>query len=612
MKRGAIVVLAFALLTGHSLAFAQELPSARVRHVLAEPGFGWCHDPPRILSPEQRGQCGYVDARSACPEFAQRCDALAREAVPRGCAGNTAGIESAARVAVIVLLFALAAALIAWILRSAAHARRERAAFVRDEVSANAGASVPVIEPGTSLELLSRARDAATRGEYGPAVFALHGALVRRLDETGAIRIDPSSTSGDYVRACRDAALRKPLRDVSRAVERVRFGGAAPSVDLYERIIATVEPIVRGVPLLLVLSLFASTQLACRGAGSEPGSREDHGVSGHYAARAVLRSTGLDVRRMAGAPEDIADENHIVVVDTEVVTLERAQWRALLRWATNGGELIVAGAPSDLEREIGVREQAFAHVRNIALLDAAHGLRYVVTRPSTHALDVPASATVIARYADDDAVYGARIARGRGGVIVLAGSELLGNAGLAVGANADALDAIVHGAVGERHRVVEFVEDAEGAAGNPLATIARAGALPALLQGFALLVLVFIAHGRHFGTPRDAREESRRAFAEHVRAVGTLWSRARASSRALGSYGRFAIERLRERVGSSREGLAESIAARLGLSVAEVEATLTSYEQLQARDDSPRDRRTELARLRVASTLNAWLLELDR
>src|SRR6185436_17207593 len=110
--------------------------------------------------------------------------------------------------------------------------------------------------------------------------------------------------------------------------------------------------------------------------------------------------------------------------------------------------------------------------------------------------------------------------------------------------------------------------------------------VPVLLQLLILLLVVFAWRGTRFAQPRDPAERSRRAFAEHVRALGLVYARARATRLALANYAAWALDRLRDRLepGSdpSLHRLAAAIAARTGRPEGEVMRVLV--EARSARD----------------------------
>jgi hypothetical protein len=209
--------------------------------------------------------------------------------------------------------------------------------------------------------------------------------------------------------------------------------------------------------------------------------------------------------------------------------------------------------------------------------------------PPTRELVLPADKRVQTRDDDDDddddesptsrplvirrggSVYAAEQTLGDGRILVLADDGLFQNASLLVPDNARLLAELLR----EGGRRIDVAGDFTGlVAPNPVASVGRGELAPALLQLAALALIFFACRGAHFGRPLDPRPASRRAFVEHVRALGLIYGRARASRHALESYGGYALERLRERLHlggrKSLQGVAEAVAARTGRPFAEV------------------------------------------
>jgi len=112
------------------------------------------------------------------------------------------------------------------------------------------------------------------------------------------------------------------------------------------------------------------------------------------------------------------------------------------------------------------------------------------------------------------------------------------------------------------------------ASGLPISSVMRAGLLPWLLH-MALLGIAFaLCRGAPFGTRRDVGTPPRRAFVEHVRALGEAYARVHASRMVLFHFGGWALDRLRIRAAASGQAklseLAGAIASRFSLSETDV------------------------------------------
>ena len=167
-------------------------------------------------------------------------------------------------------------------------------------------------------------------------------------------------------------------------------------------------------------------------------------------------------------------------------------------------------------------------------------------------------------------------------VLVLADDFLLRNAGLLVADNAAVLDKLLR----DGGTSLELAGDLTGlVSSNPVVSVRRGRLGPALLQLAAFLLVFFVCKGARFGRATHSQHTQRREFAEHVRALGLHYARARGERLALGFVGTYASERLRERCGlrvdRSLSGLAEAVATRTGRPVGQVMRML-----LEARDAS--------------------------
>jgi hypothetical protein len=80
---------------------------------------------------------------------------------------------------------------------------------------------------------------------------------------------------------------------------------------------------------------------------------------------------------------------------------------------------------------------------------------------------------------------------------------------------------------------------------SPIAALTRAGLGPGLVHALLATLVLFLAVGIRLARPKPSLTPTRRAFAEHVEAVGALHARTRNAPHALAAYARFADDRLR-------------------------------------------------------------------
>ncbi len=439
--------------------------------------------------------------------------------------------------------------------------------------------------------LLRRAQTAAQRGDFKQAVEDTYAALLRRLDGAGLIEIHPSRTNGDYVRALGEKPdLRSSVRAIVRDVERVQFGSEAPSAQLYQAVFDRVVPIAtRAISALAIL--FACSALVSCGEGPKPAaSKSDTRPYGTAALVELLHDRGREVSHRKDPLSNIDDEGTgKVLVLLRGADLDRETWSRVIDWTSRGGTLVVAGV-RHLPRELAA-EPTDDPSEDSALTRHGtyeYGFRFAdlsVVAPTGTRLrtNLTPGAWVLSR---GDAPYAVRTIFGTGRAFVFAERALFTNIAFTVADNA----AFVTGFLDDLDRDdIEIVDVWTGAgAGSPLESIRRARLTAVIAQLLALALLFLVWKGAHFGLPRDPPARTRRACADHVKALGNVYARAKASEHALGNFSAYAIERLRERFyRGQRSGLsplAEAIAARTGKDETQVMRVLV--EAQSARESS--------------------------
>jgi hypothetical protein len=405
----------------------------------------------------------------------------------------------------------------------------------------------PRVAGETDVErLLARAERASAGGRFDEAISAAYAALVHWLGQHELVSVDPSRTNGDYLRELSPRPeLQREIRQVFRSVESVQFGRSQPSAALFSELFARVLPIVKRGAALCALLWLGHAASGC----SAPSARSsENGPMGLELLSALLSENGTQVKRRIKNLDSLdANVVQILVVNDE---LEPEAWDKLLAWTNDGGSLVVSG-PSP---EAGKRSKvALAYDACQGKLEPAQ--RYQSTKlelvdPSSRSLHVseraqPAEVAVSC----DGQPRIAVVPYGDGEITLVADPDFLGNASLSVGDNA-------YFALGLLNRPGSTLELVGGwtAAGvdSPFTAIKNAGLRPALLELLAFAAILIWHYGAAFGLRRDPASATRRAFVDHVRALGQSYARAKARRFALGAYGAYALERLRERLGRGR------------------------------------------------------------
>ncbi len=611
MAHRAVFVAGALLLPAASSHAQTATPQTRARAILRGSAYPFCHDAERRPGPDELAYCAYLGPQSACPEFRRACDAMLTQfrdhprAPPMNCGGpSLVGLAGAARTAFIGVIAILALAALWFIVRGIVRARRKtESSDVKPDTDDERPSSAP-IPSAPSGDLYDRALAAHASGQWAEALYLLFASLLRRLDERGVIHIETSRTNGEYVRECVPDDLRSTLRDAVRVVETVKYGGRAATSEAFERLRPHVEPIVRAATVWALVVLLGGGVQSCSGGGGLFGRRENS-ARGHRAVRELLVQEGLSARLLSDPLGDLASGTSVVFLDAEMHRVDSQTRATVLQWVDRGGALILGGGATEWGTDIGAPLDGTASAGTDVQLSETYGSLHAQVPEGSPVFGASLQAQGVAASVAAGRPYVVWLPRGNGRVLAFASPELLTNGALAVGDNPAAVVAMIRGFAGGRP--IDFVETVEGESRNPLRSLSEAGLLPLVLQVLLIVALFYLLVGRHFGTPRDRDVVRRRAFAEHVRALGTLYGRARTSRAALMTYAGFVTERFRERSIASQAGLAEVIAARVGTTSDDVSATL---EAIQGATIDPAAKRDEGVDLVLIQKLNEWVRRL--
>ena len=500
-------------------------------------------------------------------------------------------IGSVAEIILWVLVAALVLAILIPVMRAILRIKRDPGGPEKPDAKkvAQPDAVVPELPMLTDEEaLLARAGELARAGDYAGALQHYLAASLRALDKRGAVRLARDRTNGEYVRYCGDPEAKPALRDIVLEVDRVQFGGEGATVDGVSRAAQRAMAIVRAVPAMLLAIVLLGATAGC-GSASKAIPHAGDDPAGGELFRDVLRRQGMTLSplrtSLASLPMPKAGEREpAVLVNLAVTDLDDDTRAHLAEWVKAGGVLVLVGNPYEWPKPFGAtsahsplpphritvkrllaRTSAVAGAEDDEEDDEdeadagppAHTTRpgdgnvYAKATERGELVDGTALAFSVAteRVAtfDDGMTYAAVLAHGKGFVLGIATDELLKNAGIARPGNAAATVAILASA-DRLEMKLAGLEDGLAPPSTPVAALLRAGLGVGLVHGaFATLVL-FFAVGVRIARPRPEPPPRRRAFAEHVEAVGSLYARTKNSAHALASYARFADERLHARM----------------------------------------------------------------
>ncbi|MGE0322560.1 MAG: DUF4350 domain-containing protein [Polyangiaceae bacterium] len=628
--------------------YQREMERSRKRKVEGDLGrilkddhYDYCRDLESRVEAGEYPLCKLKEAAKArCPGFAAACDKppiegkgslvggdskrttrgekKPEEAKPTPPPKVSSDMSGAAAVVFWALLFGLAALLLFSVARNF---RREDIAEKPeqpekldegDEFVPRAKRSI--VETDVD-RLLARARAAAQAGNFDQAMSDAHAALLRYLDGNGLIELHHSRTNGEYARHLREhPELQAAFRASAREVEAVQFGASQSGAEGFRRVMGRILPVLgRAAALLLCFSLLTQV-MACGSSGpSKPKSTPsaDYGPGGVSVLQSLLIERGSDVRHLDGKVGEIAEDVHTIVVHGPT-DLESSEWSSIMAWVRRGGRLVVA-LDSDLpETQLkAVRIGASCDQLKVAATYPNYSAeKLTAVTPEALGLIDKSYWPILECYDAGGAnpqPYAVAKDLGLGSVVVLPSSDLLTNASMVSDDHAHVVMDLMFGTPS----VVVFIDTWTGVGEeSPFAAVGHGKLNPFLLQLFLLMGVLFWWKGRHFAKPQDPPEAHRRAFREHVEALGGQYAKARASRMALGMYAGWALERLRERCqpGGNRRGLlplAAAIAARTGRDERDVTRILVESESARDAYTAPGEPTEDLKLMRELEALLA-------
>jgi len=562
----------------------REAVESSLSHALSDAEVSFCtaHESELLADPELCA-LSHLGVRQRCPALSQAC-----RAQPQSQHSEWNSDRTLAGIAEVVFWLAVAAVIgfILLALRGMLGVGTTKASAppVRVDLSDDEPERAPRPPGETDVaRLWARAQELARAARFEEAIAAIQAALIHALRLSGKLAVTPAQTNGDHLRALRaEPDLQRTAREVFRAAESVQFGGKPASGEQYQTLLARVEPIVTRVVSVILLICACFTQLGCGNLGSQNPEADAHGLG---VLTRLLTEQHTRVRRRIRPLNVIEPEVKAIVVLGEQAD---AEWSRLLRWASDGGTLIVTGSSRALALATNVHFVAHDYAGRLELPADFSATPLVLSGNVTHTLGLPAPSAPRERTfaMAEGRPYVASRSYGEGEVLFFADSELLQNASLSLGDNA----LFVFSLLQHPGAVVELVGPwTGGGADSTLSAFKNAGLFPLLAQ-LTLLALLFGWHGGvAFGKRRDPPLPRGRAFREHVLALGDNYRRAQATRFALAIYGAWLIERLRERLSFDQPigliELASRVAARSAGAESEAELVLLFTEARQAQED---------------------------
>ncbi|HXK19029.1 MAG TPA: DUF4350 domain-containing protein [Polyangiaceae bacterium] len=510
----------------------------------------YCHDKTYRLKYSEHWLCSLSKAdQQRCPAFKEQCGVSVK---PDAHESDSDGLHVAPWIGAVaeVLFWGLVATLVVALVLSLLRLRK-RQKDVKDEAEERNSLEPDVQQqPAAAIagdkdvqRLLDRARRAAERGDLAAAIDAAHAAAVQGLSAAGHVELDRDRTNGDYLRDLRKAPpLQQEFKVIVGQVEVAQFGGAVPSRGAFDRLLDQVMALLRRLAVLSLLLL----PLSLLGCGAQHGGGDqDRGPAGLYVFKHLLADQGAKVHmRLLPLSKLDAGVGVIVAYDAE---LEEPEQKRVLDWVRRGGKLVVVGnsefsEAGEVERSMqgcGAMAERGPNQELLPLKLAVIGEDSLRLAPKPESI-VPQRVDVTC----GGHPYIVTSFLEEGSITFMPERELLTNASLSVADNARLVAELVPADEGMIELVGPWTGDGSQ---SPMQSLKSAGLMPVILQLFALALLLALRQGTSFGARRDVQTRSRRAFADHVRAVASTYARANAGRLASGHYGLLLIDQLRER-----------------------------------------------------------------
>jgi len=614
------LVAVMALFATPALAWAADaspkpLPEPRdaVQSIFSSHQFPFCHETTYPLTPSEKAWCdlGAADNAKACPKLRAACqnEAGAKQIeLPEPFSLTLPELGLPVRLLLWTLLGVGIGFLIFALVRHFLDHKAKDAIKTDAPDSADAQHAAELArQVETDVQrLLERARALAMAGNFRSAVGDAYGALLRRLEGAGVVRIEPDQTNGDYLRKVKQGrlAIAPGMAEVVGVVEVAQFGQRPVTRENFESVFARVTGLLaERMGLLLLVGLSLLVGISC----GQPRDDWDHSPSGRAGVIDFLSKRGFKVHERLLSLAKISESTADQLVLLPGASLTKEDWAAVATWMqAPKHSLIVAGGRRELPSWIGMRvvEKRAAHADAVVLSDAD------AKRWGNLRLRVP-DANVVEGVASPKTQYQTILSRKQGAyaqvrwaeygnseddeanpIVVLADDFLFRNISLLVDDNAVLLDRLLR----DSGVAIELAGDLTGlVAANPIQSVRRGRLGPALVQLTAFLLVFFLCKGARFGRPVAVETIQRRDFSEHVRAVGLHYARARGERLALGFLGAYVSDRLRERfrlrADRSLSGLAEAVATRTGRPVGEIMRLLVEARDASKGEPAEKDAR---------------------
>jgi hypothetical protein len=264
------------------------------------------------------------------------------------------------------------------------------------------------------------------------------------------------------------------------------------------------------------------------------------GPIGYKALYLWLKDLGIPVRRWERSFGELTPAITVLFVVQPEVGLDPGELRAVENWVRKGGTLIVSAMPADpLMEHFGLREDLVSYKiekerpQEVFFQPGPYirGKREIVSQGHPGLSSSKPETVIHAR--DRWGGLIAALKQGRGRVIAIADPMLFTNESLRKGDHARLVLDILLSHLGTGLLVVDEYHHGYGRATTVLDHFVHSNAFDPFLQGVVLLLFLWLAKCRRFGSPRSPVMKEYRSSMEFVKAMARLFQRGQARGYAL-------------------------------------------------------------------------------
>jgi hypothetical protein len=291
---------------------------------------------------------------------------------------------------------------------------------------------------------------------------------------------------------------------------------------------------------ILAYGLIALEAWRTGGEGTGRPTTYSAGSLGYKALYLWLKDLGIPVHRWEKPLEELTPAITVLFIVQPEVGPNPGELSAVEKWVQKGGTLVISAMPAGpLMEHFGLREDRISYkderyrAQKVLFQPGPYirGKREIVSQGHPDLTSSKPEAVIHARDRWGGLIAALRVGRGR--VIAIADPMLFTNESLRKGDHARLVLDILLCHLGTGLLMVDEYHHGYGRATTVVGHFVRSNALDPFLQGMVLLLILWLAKCRRFGSPRSPVMKEYRSSMEYVKAMAQLFQRGQARGYAL-------------------------------------------------------------------------------